>query len=359
MTQYKKNILLVLLFLKQSLIIQGNDLLNQIKQVALNTSGQQTQTLFNIQTIDEYAMSKSNIIQKNTQPCRYIIDARGDGNCGYRAFIGSIFLNKAQFKNQQLIPHIQKLLDEKYVQLFIKYDQQFTSNKNAAAIEIQKYLKEQLNILNNFESIEEVYTQLNKEYAFNYYMIMFLRYLIVQYINTLNISRINTMIHQRSDKISNKDNNIFNSATEEECLLAFAAIDDNITLDAYKQKILTWKDELTLDQTKLLSTATNITIYTISESNPYQPLAITKNDQEYGVATILYVEGHYKMFIPKFIEGLANFFEPDPAQLQFEAFKSLIDKSISFSQQLYSNIKMKSYIFYLIQFFSQIAKPID
>ena len=41
------------------------------------------------------------------------------------------------------------------------------------------------------------------------------------------------------------------------------------------------------------------------------------------------------MFIPKFIEGLATFFEPDPAQLQFEAFKRLIDKSISFSQQLY------------------------
>ena len=180
----------------------------------------------------------------------------------------------------------------------MQYDQQFLHNKEFAAIEIEKYLNDQLAQLSSYTDIKDIHEHLNKEYAFVYYMIMFLRYLIVDYIKTLNATTINVITNQTGDFISSSDQEIFQRATEEERLLAYAIKDDNSTLLRYVNQILTWQDELTLDQSRLLALATGITLYTISEENRHQPLAISKAEPEYGMATILYVPGHYRIFVP-------------------------------------------------------------
>jgi hypothetical protein len=64
------------------------------------------------------------------------------------------------------------------------------------------------------------------------------------------------------------------------------------------KQILTWQDELTIDQSRLLALATGVTLYTISQENQYQPLSVSKADPEFGIATIVYTPGHYRIFVP-------------------------------------------------------------
>lgn len=261
-----------------------------------------------------HSKQEKDIIRKNLQPCKFIIDARGDGNCGYRAFLGSLFFNAISNQNKSIYASLDNLLQQNFIKLFEKYNPALKS-ANVDASETLKYLLAQLNNLNQCKSIEDIRTLLNKEVAFDYYMIMFFRYLTVDYINNLNISLMTKMIEDRDKENAPEE---FQQASETETMIVDGIIRDArdnrkrpLTIQEYTRKFLTWGDELTLDQARILAQVTNIVIQILIESNPYQQLAICRPMNEpIGIADILFVGGHYRVFIPKSYASdyLENFF---------------------------------------------------
>lgn len=309
---------------------QEPSLLDQIKETAWVSSDCTSNNLDDIENTEDYLINydyneDKNIIEHNLAPAQYIIDSRGDGNCGYRSFLGSIFINAHQSDNASLPVHLNQLLNEKYIPLFEKYDRQFSQNKHAAAAVIQQYLSEQLEQLSQYTTLQDIHNHLNTECAFVYYMIMFLRYLIADQIAQLNTDTITTIANHTDDFISEHNQKIFNEATEIERLLADALQADNTNLPHYLQQIVTWKDELTLDQSRLLAQATGISLHTISQHNQYQPLAVSHAEPEHGIATILYTDNHYRIFVPKI---------QDPADLvQYFEEKKLEEEPLNLSPQ--------------------------
>lgn len=321
--------------------LQPLSLLNSIQQTAFISSDYNRNNLGDVEYTEDYLITydyhpDKPIIEHNLAPTEYIIDSRGDGNCGYRSFLGSIFINAHESDNATLPVHLNQLLDTKYIQLFEKHNTQFRFNKHDAAVAIKQYLTEQLQQLSEYTDLPEIHDHLNTEYAFVYYMIMFLRYLIVDEIEKLNSTRIMTIANHTGNFISDQDQALFTQATEIERLLADAVQADNTNLSNYIQKILTWKDELTLDQCHLLAQATGISVYTISQHNQYQPLAISQTQPEFGIATILYTDGHYRIFVPSTHNptDLVHYFEGQ--KLEEEALNSLpqSDKKITLYEKL-------------------------
>lgn len=258
-----------------------------------------------------HAQKEKDIIRKNLQPCKFIIDARGDGNCGYRAFLGSLFFNALSSKNNGIYGSLDNLLKQNFISLFEKYNP--AANINAS--ETLKYLLAQLNNLNQCKSIEEIRILLNKEVAFDYYMIMFFRYLTVDYINNLNINLMRKMIDDRDKDEAAEE---FKQASENEIMIVEGIVRDArdngkqpLTIQQYINKFLTWGDELTLDQARILAQVTNIVIHILIENNEYQQLAVCRSmNQSIGTTDLLFVGGHYRVFIPRSYEPdyLENFF---------------------------------------------------
>ena len=130
----------------------NNQLLTQIKEIALDQLGNNKFALGPIQTVDQYLQSHKNLnknilksVTKNISSCEYIIDSRGDGNCGYRSILSSIFMNAVKFEKFDFIFHLKNLINDKYNHLFMIYDEQFEEeSQEIVAQEIKRYLQEQL-----------------------------------------------------------------------------------------------------------------------------------------------------------------------------------------------------------------------
>jgi|GEM_PF-2444118 len=286
----------------------------------------ETSQVYLDKTCKNFPQDRIKILHDNLAPTEYIIDARGDGNCGYRAFLGSLFFNAFLSKNNNIYPHIIRLLQEKFAILFDTYNPSLHRLTPA----IIAYLIQTIKNLQKSKSIEEIRILLNNEIAFDSYMIMFFRYLIVDHINNFDTKLINEMI---------RDDNYPDPATDpNEYMIVSAILADkfdrspaatqqlihqyktNNLFEIYKQKILSWGDLLTADQTIILARVTNITIERIIEHfKSDQPYALTYPlGQLIGTADILFVGGHYRIFIPKSYEPdyLEKFFNQKIAGAQ-------------------------------------------
>lgn len=320
---------------------QQISLFDTIKKTAWVSSDRTSDNLGDVEHTQDYLINydydpDKNIIEHNLAPAEYIIDSKGDGNCGYRSFLGSIFINANQSDNASLLVHLNQLLDAQYIQLFEKYDTQYNLHKHDAAVAIKQYLTEQLQKLSEYTDLQEIHDHLNTEYAFVYYMIMFLRYLIADNIAQLNAHTITSIAKHTGDFISDQDQELFTQASELELLLADALQADNTTLPQYLEQIVTWKDELTLDQSRLLAQATGISLYTISQHNQYQPLAISAAQPAHGIATILYTDNHYRIFVPTIQDpaDLVQYFEKEKLEEEALNFLPQSDKKITLYEKL-------------------------
>ena len=238
----------------------------------------------NIETVNQYIQKQKSsqqiiqIIQNNLKKFEYIIDDLEDGNCGYRCILISAYMNNLQTSSN----HFQNLLKNNFIRLFTKYDVTFQnqaiSNKAIIANKILNYLLSVFEKIKHAESKENVRAIVNQERTFDYFMIMFLRYMLADYIAN------HTTIEEKED---------------------IAAINRNQI-----QKVLQWKDELDELETIYLAKAINIQIQTIQETAHNKS---TINTELPSPATDAYISftdnpGHYKILIKKPASASSNIY---------------------------------------------------
>lgn len=251
-----------------------------------------------MQTPQEYLASythasstKIRNINRIAPYAQLIIDVRGDDNCEYRAILASLFFNSLQFKEPRIYPYIKDLIRRQYLTLFLKYDQDFNGTQEQESIgkNIQEYLLEIIDRIEviclknetNYESLEVI---LNQEYAFDYYMIMFMRYLIVDYLNQL----------QKVTHKTERENNILSSLEILEAVFSWDHHDHKMN---YLDSIAGWQTQGCEFEAELLKTIFNVNLSIFKEdadlNQNYQ------SDSPIGLVTLWYVTGHYRCFIPK------------------------------------------------------------
>lgn len=295
-----KNILEIIKFNYQSLTTTyENELLKKIHETIFKITNRNqtislqaykqiqnkiTPIIGNIKTIDEYLAhqkniteASKNIINNNLADFNAVIDSRGDGNCGYRSFIISTYMNNPTFAYN----YFKKLLEDRFSELFIKYDETFTyqikDNKNIIAQEILNYLLSTLQQMKKTTSKEELITLLNNETTFDYFIIMFIRYVLADYIQ-------HHLTNQQSEFIK-------------------ALFEKNVN-DFISNTILKWKEELDYAQTDLLAHATGIQIHTIQQNATINSQVKTNLKLILGHAYILFTDnpGHYQILLTNRIE---------------------------------------------------------
>lgn len=127
---------------------------------------------------------------KNLKNYESISDVRGEGNCGYRAFLGSVCMNGIAFNNVQGIEQLQRLTENQFEPLFLKYAGEnnhplklsVMETKLTLTLDTIKNIKssllrniERIKVACTFDDVAEIF---NTHTEFDFYMIMFLRTLI-------------------------------------------------------------------------------------------------------------------------------------------------------------------------------------
>lgn len=249
-----------------------------------------------IETVDTYILKEKNrnlqnIMQDNLKNFKAVIDSRGDGNCGYRSIIISTWMNNPTFTYN----YFKNLLENNFLQLFQEFDQTFEykieANKAVIAKEILSYLLSVLEQMKNTTSQDKLLTLLNNETTFDYFMIMFIRYMLADYIQNHATEELFEFIKIKDEKLSQKETELI--------------------------KILQWKDELDNLETTLLADATSIQIHTVQQDAQINSQTITNLKHPLGHAYILFTDnpGHYKILINNAIK-LQSLFPMQPIEFK-------------------------------------------
>ena len=349
-----------MLFLNQSMSASDSSFFSLAQKNARSKSSFETFKIGKIQTPEQYLEESYQysryfgIITRNVKITRLIMNAQGDGNCGYRAFLGSIFFNAIMSGNKSIILEMQQLIDVRFNGLFMRYNNDFNKEgegKINIVLSIQSYLHRMIDKINRMSTIEEVRDLLNTEFTFDYYMIMFFRYLIVDYIENslLKNENVTKMIRfivapektnpKKRELELKEEDRVSKLLTPAQAIFIGALQADRLDPATYINQILTWQDQLTLDQSKLLGLLLSVSVYTLSEENEYQPLAISLSPREIAIATLLYMPGHYRIFIPVSYDRnvLSTFFEVKKIVKKY-------DSVLSHARDFWSNQEMMNII---------------
>lgn len=246
-----------------------------------------------IQTTDQYIQSIKNdveikirskrqiepinfeIMNNNLKDFNFVIDSRGDGNCGYRSVIISSYMDYPTKMNN----YFKELLEHRFVQLFMQYDRNFefeNRDKQNIGILILTYLLSVLESMKKYKTIDDFIKILNKEITFDYYMIMFMRYILADYITKNDPQEL-----------------LFSDDPKDKIL----------------KNTLTWRNELDHLETILLANATTIQIQTIQQDAQQNAIVITQNIKPVGHAYILFTRspGHYQILVKDHVKQLPPF----------------------------------------------------
>lgn len=213
-----------------------------------------------------------------------------DGNCGYRAFLSSIYVQTITShpditrRNNQAIDRLQYLVANRFKDIFEMFgsssiskthffmrdgwgNMQYINVNNDEIESIQLSLINQLEQIKSLRTISNLKDLLNRELGFDFYMIMLLRGLIADYM------------------IKNED------------ALEIAAITrEKDTID-YLQDLLRWKTWIDQPELQALNNITNIIIQVVNDSAPSNRQTLY-NDTPLpdGQANILFVNNnHYNI----------------------------------------------------------------
>lgn len=243
-----------------------------------------------IETPEEYILYKENndddvksIAMQNLESYKFVIDSRGDGNCGYRSFIISACMNNPE----TMAHHFQTLLDDHFVKLFQIYDQtlEFTYQifQPIVAEEIKLYLQQILEQVKYSSTIEHTKNIFDQEATFDFYMVMFLRYLLADYIKNLATVDEREFIYYAVAAANVKP------------------MEEHEAIESEIKQILTWKNELDDIETTFLSQATGVTIETVQQNAYLNAITIKNVPFTAGKSSILYTlnPGHYKILVTK------------------------------------------------------------
>lgn len=137
------------------------------------------------QTIGAYVQKSNDTNLKETlQNYTSIITTQDDGNCGYRTLLASFLMQAVDAHDKKPIIYLEKLITDKFQPLFMDHDQLFPKKiKLSIAHTLQKHLIKQLKKVATTKNIEQVKDMWNEDPVFDFYMIKFLRYLILNYID--------------------------------------------------------------------------------------------------------------------------------------------------------------------------------
>ncbi len=191
-----------------------------------------------------------------------IIDSKGDGNCGYRAVLASLYFNSIHDKN--IINHLQKLVEEHFDSLFTEFDPQKTQQNRG---QLQDKTIQTLHNIQAANTIEEIKEIIDNNEEFDRTMIMFERYLMVKTMNKESNHHLQAFLYEDSEKIK-------------------------------PETFLQFGESLDQPSTALLAEALNIKI-TTEQKEPENPAQITLSKNPQAHAHILYIPGHYQILIPQ------------------------------------------------------------
>ena len=244
----------------------------QISQPQLAQTKKLYVALGSIQTIDMYRLKPENKTAHNyVTHYKFIIDSRDDGNSGYRTFLASTFMHAVDTHQTNTFEHIKNLIADKFLDLFMQYDQLFPQNiRSAVGHAIKKYLVEQLKIIETCKNIEQVRQLWNDQPVFDFYMIKFLKYLIIDYVDK------NTDI-QTSMRCMHKK------------------------VDEYQKNIAPWGQEIEDLEYTILALATNISISVQDQTHAHQTVCVHQATPEFGSSSVVYTQNarHYQIAIIK------------------------------------------------------------
>jgi len=255
--------------LQYSYLETATHIVLQISQPQLTYNKILYPALEKIQTIDMYTSNK--IVKNNLKNYKFIINSRNDGNSGYRTFFASICMHAIDTHQKEPLQHLEKLLHERFYDLFIKYDEFFPNNiKSHIGHALQKYLIEQLKTIHKYKNIEHLQHLYHEQILFDFYITKFLKYLIVDYgyKNEDTHSMILTM---------HKD------------------------FETYRKKIIPWGNNITDLEYTILAQATNITISIANTDNMHYTTTTHQAIPEYGTSYLIFTEqSHdYHILIPR------------------------------------------------------------
>lgn len=219
-----------------------------------------------IQTVQIFTQKPEHAAyQESLNMYKFILDSCDDGNSGYRTIAASICMHALDSHKKIGIDHLKKLVTDTFFNLFIQHDELFPKKiQPTIGRAIEKYLIEQLKKIETCKNIEQIRQLWNNEPQFDFYIIKFLKFLVVDYLNH----------HQELSPVMMIQHN-------------------HIT--QHQKTIASWGQEMTDLETTLLALATNITV-SIQTS---QSLTTYQATPEIAASFIFIADKHFQVVIPK------------------------------------------------------------
>ncbi len=240
-----------------------------------------------ILSIEDYTKSS---IQPNYSPellqdYRYAVEIRGDGNCGYRAIVASMLINAIESRNLYIIYNFKELVRSKFANLFQTYDTLFDESiQEQVGNVLQQNLIDKLTFIEKYPSIQSVQNAFNDSIEFDFFIVMFIRYLIIDYAQ-----------HNRDIKADIEG--LYGS------------------IDAYAENILTWKTYIDNLELTILSQVLSLKIIALIENAPKKisqnpllanPQIFIPQKINLGFAVITNTGDHYNVVVPKTFDIASN-----------------------------------------------------
>lgn len=279
----------------------------RLKHTLLEKNGASVLRIHPHEEIKEFLKNKDDkaTVMRNLKNYESVSNVRGEGNCGYRAFLGSICMNGIALHDMQGIDRLQQLTDNQLIPLFSKYagennnSLKLSVNKKKLRLTADNLKAIKQSMLRNFHRIkasrepEEIAQLFNSHPEFDFYMIMFLRTLVSEELLRDADLRVNNAIPGRV-----YEDGVFMrrvKGTESEAQIAEMYLNYQLELGMY------------IDQPELraLQQATNIDINLINESatlNPEVHIPYGSAQPERALQADILYNGtdHYKILHPKF-----------------------------------------------------------
>ncbi len=263
---------------------------------------------------------KRTIVERNLRYYRTIHNVQGDGNCGYRAFLGSIFINCLDSHDFSGVQKLQTILQEQFIPLFTKYAGQQnhpyklavpTPNDLSPHTELN-YTPEQIQAIHqsmmqfltdiqNYNSIDQIEELFNKHPKFDFFMIMFLRALIAEELSKKEreTERMIAISTRFEDENKNETPPVTNILQRMIMFLRTLITKEVPNKDEilYFENLLQWKTWIDQPELAILNEITEININLIQKDASKNPLTSwPSKTYQHSQADMLFVDNnHYQI----------------------------------------------------------------
>ena len=224
---------------------------------------------------------------KNTlEPFQFIINSDGDGNCGYRAILASQYFNGLSNKN--LYTNLEQLIDTNFEPLFKKYKDHHQFSITQLPL-LKHHLINVINDMKQATSINDIQKIINENSDFDEAMIMFERYLTVDYMEkSITPDEKISLLANHTDEINQMQEHLNSKPLNEEEKFKYVL-----------QDFLTWGQWAGDEALHFIAKAMGIHINSVTLENGATHNRVPTDKDPIGTANILYLGAHYQILVPK------------------------------------------------------------